>query len=86
MSNKPMTMMQPPEGYPEWLITLKNKIHYARQQAGRVEAFLWSSFIHRHKIMAITPIPRITVQDKRMTMIFLSVSEFTELENYQNQR
>ena len=28
--------MQLPEGYPEWLITLKNKIHYAQQQASRV--------------------------------------------------
>ena len=33
---KPVTMMQPPEGYPEWLITLKNKIHHAQQQASRV--------------------------------------------------
>ena len=28
--------MQLPEGYLEWLITLKNKIHYAQQQASRV--------------------------------------------------
>ena len=27
--------MQLPEGYPEWLITLKNKIHHAQQQASR---------------------------------------------------
>ena len=36
MSDKPVTTMQLPEGYPEWLITLKNKIHHAQQQASRV--------------------------------------------------
>lgn len=36
MSDKPVTTMQLPEGYLEWLITLKNKIHYAHQQASRV--------------------------------------------------
>ena len=36
MSDKPVTTMQLPEGYLEWLITLKNKIHYAHQHASRV--------------------------------------------------
>ena len=36
MKNKPISLIQPPEGYGDWLATLKNRIHQAQQQATRV--------------------------------------------------
>ena len=33
MSNKPISLTTPPEGYSDWLTDLKGRIHHAQQQA-----------------------------------------------------
>jgi predicted nuclease of restriction endonuclease-like (RecB) superfamily len=33
MSNKPVSLIQPPEGYTDWLVELRNRIHNTQQRA-----------------------------------------------------
>ena len=33
MSDKPVSLIQPPEGYADWLVELKGRIHSAQQRA-----------------------------------------------------
>ncbi|OQC36891.1 MAG: hypothetical protein BWX66_01350 [Deltaproteobacteria bacterium ADurb.Bin058] len=33
MSDQPVSLIQPPEGYSDWLVELKGRIHNAQQRA-----------------------------------------------------
>ncbi len=33
MSNKPVSLIQPPKGYTDWLVELRNRIHNTQQRA-----------------------------------------------------